>query len=62
MNSYFIFRDSVVVHADDKTFTIAKSDPRYTEVLLQIVSKRLDKLSSLSNAEYEKQIKSLLGL
>jgi hypothetical protein len=59
---YCIFRDSIVVHTGDRTHTIAKSDPRYNEIVLNVLAKRLDRLADLLGNADQKALSKLLGL
>lgn len=58
--TYFIFKDAIVVNTGDQTFTIAKSDPRFQDVLTKCLGNQLDKLCDLSSDA--RKLKSLLGL
>lgn len=60
--AYFIFKDAIVVHAGEQTFTISKDDPRYAEVLQQCVTNRLDRLANLSEVTDQRKLNKLIGL
>jgi hypothetical protein len=59
---YFVFNDSIVIQAGDRTFTVSKSDPRYSEIRLNIAAKRLDRLAEIFSNADQKALKKLLGL
>ncbi len=58
--SYFIFKDSIVVNNNGKTYTVSKAHPEYQKILLECLSDNLVSLEKIDNVSNSKKLKSLL--